>query len=69
MIEVRIRPEYGDPIHLMDVPHDQLDDVIPLISRWGLYAMGDDIDRDHLSAQFRVIEGAAFFEVMIEGLE
>lgn len=67
MIEVRIRHDWDNkPIRLMEVPWDELDEVMPLIGRWGLYADGSIEVPDRLSGQFRVDDNIAYFLITIE---
>jgi len=68
-IEIRIRhSSEGEPRHLMHWPADRLDEVIPMISGWGL--VFPDLGTIHDSAadysgQFVVTNTHAFFEVVV----
>lgn len=68
-IEIRIRhSSEGEPRHLMHWPADRLDEVIPLISGWGL--VFPDLGTTHgaqadYSGQFVVTNTHGFFEVLV----
>jgi hypothetical protein len=65
MIEVRLR--YVDnprAFRVMEVPFDQLDTVIPLLSSWGVSCDGEDCT--DLVGQFVVSDAEAYFEVVAE---
>ena len=69
MIEVRIRWEsqtYAESRRLCAMPFDRLDEVIPLLKRWGVADA-----RDEMSAQFVLDDQVgAYFEVILhEGEE
>lgn len=69
MIDVRIRHSVEPtPRHLMTWPADRLDEVIPLVSGWGL--VFSDLGTIHganaeYSGQFVVTSTDAFFEVLV----
>ncbi|WP_411815677.1 hypothetical protein [Gordonia sp. SND2] len=69
MTEIRIRHEFAKRGAVLgDVPLDEIDTVIPIISRWGLYDDEGNVDPSRLSGQFwySADANAACFEVLIE---
>jgi hypothetical protein len=70
MMQVRIRYDYeAESAPLCEAPFDRLDEVIPTIKRWGLWASSGGLETycHCLTAQFSYDEDRkeAFFEVII----
>jgi len=68
MVDVRIRHEYDETAQKVgEVAFDEaaLDQVIPLLSRWGVSKHGETYDISVMAAQFVVTDSTAYFEVML----
>ena len=66
MIEVRIRhDEDAEGHHLTEVPLESVNDVIPAIKPWGVYAQGPYSQVEDISGQFVYSEDSAYFEVVL----
>lgn len=69
MTEVRIRNEYDERAQKVgEVAFDEtaLDQVIPLLSRWGVSDRdGTVYDSSEMAAQFVVTNSGVYFEVML----
>jgi len=66
-IEVKLRDIEGfdKAIHFTDWPLDRLDEIIPLINRWGLYTDKHSPGELDFSGTFRYDNGQVFFEVLL----
>lgn len=71
MTEIRIRHEMNvRAIPLGDVPLLEMDKVIPLLQRWGVYLKDDAVAADDFSGQFTVVaDQEAYFEVQLHDEE
>jgi len=68
MTEIRIRHEYDETARKIgEVAFDEaaLDQVIPLLSRWGVSKDGESYDISVMAAQFVVTDSVAYFEVTL----
>ncbi|MBT2265894.1 hypothetical protein [Rhodococcus erythropolis] len=68
MTEIRIRnADSAISMTLGDIDFTSIDDVIPMLRRWGIYESDSgEIDVDVLNGSFRIEEGEAYFEVTFE---
>lgn len=68
MTEVRIRFDYqAESRHLADVPIDELDNVIPILERWGgVTGLNGTYESDFMG-QFVLDSSGAYFEIVTCG--
>lgn len=71
MIEVRIRlASRGEAIHLCTCELVELDDLVPMLGKWGLVIDDpDSADDSDVTGQFRMTDTAAFFELTVHDNE
>ncbi|OZF40769.1 hypothetical protein CH296_00495 [Rhodococcus sp. 14-2496-1d] len=71
MTEIRLRHrDYADAIPIGEVAFDQVDTVIPMLTKWGLNVSGEGfVDTGDLSGTFTIEHdtGIGYFEVVIDG--